>query len=76
MFSGVLSVAWEKAVWLNHSGAPRGGENGETSPPLSDPRGPFSTTSMKCCRLPLSTLSENKEITSPRVSMPVLQDSI
>ena len=58
---------------MNCSGAHKGWEKVTFYPSLSDPGGPFSAQTAKCCRLPLSTLCENKEITNSGGPMPIVQ---
>ena len=75
--SGLLSGAKGRTVSLNRSGTPKGeGEKVKFHPSLRPirGRGRFSTPTVKCCRLPLSTSGGNKEITSFRGS--VLQGPI
>ena len=61
MFSGLLSGAKERAVRLNGSSAPKGGENVKFT--LSQILGPIFDSNINCCCLSLSTLCQNKEIT-------------
>ena len=58
---------------MNCSGAPKGWEKVTFYLSLSDPGGPFSAQTVTCCRLPLSTLCESKEIANSGGPMPILQ---